>query len=460
MWKRNSLRIKTLLSFLLFAGFILIFVWFTQVEYFGISYEAYQIKNIKRVADKISTLNFDDKFKTTLEELAFEQDMCIEYTSDTYVTVDYNHRKNGCFLGKNISQINTYKQELISSNLDYIEIELPKREKSILYKVDLGENGVVFLNTSLEDVSPVTKMLRDQLIYIIIILAMLSIIVSAYLANRINKPILAITRKAKELSKGNYDVVFDKSNIAELDELSDVLTVAASEMNKTDQLKRDLLANVSHDLKTPLTMIRAYAEKVRDLTFNNEEKRNNDLNVIIEETDRLNVLVNDLLDLNKLQQNAEVLNRETYDLVEEVKEIIHRYDILVENEGYKFELNLPKVAMINADKSKINQVIYNLINNAVEHTGDDLTVKISIKSVRGNYIVSITDSGKGLTEEEKVLVWNKYYKKAKRHKRNIVGSGIGLSIVKEILEKHNAEYGIDSELGKYTTFYFKIKKSK
>ncbi len=461
MWKRNSLSLKTLFSFLLFAFFILVLVWFTQVEFFGIAYERYQIKNIKSVADKIYELDFDTSFKSSLESLAYENDICLEYISNTYVSVNYNNRRNGCVLGHNIKVVNDYKKELKTGNLDFLEIEMPKSNyKSILYKVDLGDKGTIFLNTTLEDISPATKLLKEQLVYITIMLACLSILISAFLARRINKPILAITTKAKELGKGNYDVVFDKSNIAELDELSDVLTVAASEMNKTDTLKRDLIANVSHDLKTPLTMIRAYAEKVRDLTYNNDEKREKDLNVIIEETDRLNILVNDLLDLNKLQQNAERLNKEKYDLVEEVKEIIKRYDILVENDGYKFVLDLPKVAIINADKSKMNQVIYNLINNAVEHTGDDLTVKVSIKLNRGYYTISITDSGKGLTEEEKVLVWNKYYKKEKNHKRNIVGSGIGLSIVKEILEKHNCEYGIDSELGKYTTFYFKFKNNK
>ena len=459
MWKRNSLSIKTLFYFLLFSFVILLLVWFTQIEFFGISYELYQINNIKRLAENITSLEHNADFKTNLESLAYEKDVCVEYISSSYVTVDYNHRRNGCMLGKNIATINNYKKELLASDLDYIEIIMPKNIKSVLYKVNLGDMGVVFLNTSLEDITPATKLLRDQLVYIIIAVGVLCAVLSAFLARMINKPILAITNKAKELGKGNYDVVFDKSNIAELDELSDVLTVAASEMNKTDKLKRDLIANVSHDLKTPLTMIRAYAEKVRDLTYNNDEKREKDLNVIIEETDRLNILVNDLLDLNKLQQDAETLNRETYDLVEDVNEIIKRYDIL-KDEGYKFELDLPKVAIINADKSKVEQVIYNLINNAVEHTGDDLTVKISIKLSRGYYTVSITDSGKGIPEEEKALVWNKYYKKDKRHKRNVVGSGIGLSIVKEILEKHSCEYGINSEVGKYTTFYFKFKKNK
>ena len=283
---------------------------------------------------------------------------------------------------------------------------------------------------------------------------------SIFISKRINKPIIKIIEKAKELGRGNYNVVFDKSNIAELDELSEVLTVAASEMNKTEELRRDLLANVSHDLKTPLTMIKAYAEKVRDLSYKDDEKREKDLNIIIEESDRLNVLVNDLLDLSKLEAHAEELNITRYDLVADINAILKRYDIIKETENYKFIVDMPSKAYVLADQSKMDQVIYNLINNAIEHTGEDLTVKITVKKQKDTYLVEITDSGKGISEADKALVWNKYYKKEKNHKRNVVGSGIGLSIVKEVLEHHKFEYGIDSKLNEYTTFYFKIKKTR
>lgn len=289
---------------------------------------------------------------------------------------------------------------------------------------------------------------------------LLSFLVSIILAKKINKPILNLISSAKELGKGNYNVEFKKSNIAELDELADVLEVAASEMNKTEELRRDLIANVSHDLKTPLTMIKAYAEKVRDLSYKDKEKREKDLNVIIEEADRLNYLVNDLLDMSKIESGTDTLKIEEYDLIEEIKTIIKRYEIVKETENYKFELDLPDKAIINADRSKLNQVIYNLVNNAIEHTGDDLVVKIAVIKNKDHYMIKITDTGKGIAEEDKKLVWNKYYKTDKRHKRNVVGSGIGLTIVKGILESHNFEYGIDSKLNEYTTFYFKIKINK
>lgn len=457
--KKNNLTIKSLLYFVGFSIVILLILWLTQIELLGVFFEQYQIKNIKEVASQIGKVKED--FEINLENKAYGNDMCIQYYKTNEI-IEYNTKNPGCLLGtKNGTIAKAKKMLYYSSDDEFIKLYAPGTgTKSIIYLVRLDESNFVFLNTTLEDINTTSKILKRNLIYIIIVIMMLSFIVSYFLAKKINKPILNLIDSAKELGKGNYDVKFEKSNIAELNELADVLEVAASEMNKTEELRRDLLANVSHDLKTPLTMIKAYAEKVRDLSYKDKEKREKDLNVIIEETDRLNYLVNDLLDMSKIESGVDSLNIEEYDLIEEIKTIVKRYEIVKETENYKFELDLPEKALIKADKSKINQVIYNLINNAIEHTGDDLVVKIGVKKQKDKYMVTITDTGKGIAEEDKKLVWNKYYKTDKRHKRNVVGSGIGLTIVKGVLESHNFEYGIDSKLNEYTTFYFKVKISK
>ncbi len=454
--KNRNLTIKTLMYISVFIAVILISVWVIQIQFLQVFYERNVIENIDTVADNIrkNTENLD----ALLQEYAFANNMCIEYYHDT-VEIDFNLKMNSCILRDYSYEIAKYKAELINNNKDYMILYAPKTNvKSILYAINLNNGNYVFLNTTLEDLNSATALLKKQLIYLILILIVASSIVAIFISHRLNKPILKIISTAREMGKGNFNIKFDKSNVQELDELCDVLTVAASEMNKTEELKRDLLANVSHDLKTPLTMIRAYAEKVRDITYKDSEKREKDLNVIIEETERLNNLVNDLLDLSKIQAGECDLNITEYDIVKNIKEILKRYDIVVEKEGYSFELDMPSSLKVKADKSKIEQVIYNLINNAIEHTGDDLKVKVTVKKQLDSVLISITDSGVGLTEEEKSLVWNRYYKKEKRHKRNIVGSGIGLSIVKGILESHKCEYGIDSKKGEYTTFYFKLKK--
>ena len=452
--KKSSLTFRTFLGLSLFVVIILLLLWFVQIKFLAVYYKKYQIAKIEKIVNMIKETN--DISSLDLETYAFENDICIQiYEGDRVTSI--NTRNPGCILDNNNKDLQKLKAKLIADN-NYMVLSGPNKAKTILYAVDIGNNKYIFLNTSLEDLGTTTAILRGQLIYITLIGICVAVIISIFITRMVNKPIINITNQAKELSKGNYNIKFDGGNISELDELAGVLTVAASEMNKTDELRRDLIANVSHDLKTPLTMIKAYAEKVKDISYKDKKKMDKDLDVIIDESDRLNNLVNDLLNMSKIEDNKEILNITEYDLVKDINEILRRYDVVKEKEGYKINLDLPKEAIVLADKDKIDQVLYNLINNAIEHTGDDLTVDIKVENKRDGYLVSIKDSGKGIPKEEIPLVWNKYYTKKKNHKRNTVGTGIGLSIVKGVLEQHKVEYGIDSKVNHYTTFYFKLNK--
>ena len=218
------------------------------------------------------------------------------------------------------------------------------------------------------------------------------------------------------------------------------------------------MANVSHDLKTPLTMIKAYAELIRDVTHNDEEKMNKNLNTIIEETDRLNILVNDILELSKIKSNSSPLDLEEFDLNELIKTILTRYEIYIEKENYNIIYKEQKDVIIKADKKRIEQVIYNLINNAINYTGNDKKVIINLKQDKNRIRVEIKDTGKGIEKKDLEYIWDKYYKVDKTHSRTQVGSGIGLSIVKSILISHKFEYGVETKINKGTTFYFEIPK--
>lgn len=452
--RKSSLTGRTFFGLALFVVIILLLLWFIQIKFLAVFYEKYQIDKIETVVNMIKST--DDIGSLDLEYYAFENDICIQVYEGEELT-NYNTRNPGCVLASNNKEVQKVKYKVLESN-EYVLLTGKNKEKSIMYAVKLDDK-VIFLNTSLEDLGTTTAVLRGQLIYITLIGIFFALIISIFITRRVNKPILNITNQAKELSKGNYNVKFDGGNISELDELAGVLTVAASEMNKTDELRRDLIANVSHDLKTPLTMIKAYAEKVKDISYKDKEKMDKDLDVIIDESDRLNGLVNDLLNMSRLESSKDKLNITSYSIKEEIDEVLRRYDVIKEKEGYKIEVDIKDDINVSADKDKIDQVLYNLINNAIEHTGDDLTVKIKVENKKDKCLVSITDSGKGIPKEEIPLVWNKYYTKKKNHKRNTVGTGIGLSIVKGVLEEHKVEYGIDSKVNKYTTFYFELNKT-
>ena len=448
---------KTLLYLILFSAGILLTTWLFQIVYLKYSYRDYQMRLMNRLAQKIQSTQED--ISSTLEKIAYENEVCIEYRTYDGKNFFYNTMMNGCALGKNNPELLQVEKKFLMSESQIQDYQLVNKEyeaRAFLYGIKL-EKGSVFLYRTLEDVSGANVVLKDQLIYLTIIAIILASVIAYFLSKKLSEPILDITKKAKKLGSGS-EVQFSKYGILEIDELASVLSNAQSDMLKTDELRRDLMANVSHDLKTPLTMIKAYAEMVKDISYKDDLKREEHCTIIMDEVDRLNILVGDILTLSKLQANAEQMELKEFDLVQEIKTILSRYEIIKETENYHFELSMPDKAMVLADQSKIEQVIYNLINNAMNYTGKDKVVKIHVKKQKDSYLVEIIDTGKGMREEDLPYIWDKYYKNDKNHKRNVVSTGIGLSIVKSILERHNFEYGVKSKMNHGTTFYFSIKK--
>lgn len=457
-FKKNSISSKILIYLILFSVFLLLFLWLIQIVFFRVFFEKYQINYLESLVSKIRLFDEEEIFDD-LENLNLDNDICLEYVDSHGNSYYYNDKISACLLGKDSAIADTIRD--IKSSEKVVEAKKlinPLNDSiSLLYGIKVG-NGYIFLFSALEDIGTTTSLLKGQLIYVTLLAILFSMVISIFLSQKIADPIVNITSKAKRIADGDYDVYFDESGIAEIDELSKTLNYMEKEVSKTDEYRRDLMANVSHDLKTPLTMIKAYAEMVRDISYNDTERRNKHLNVIIEEADRLNYLVNDILELSKIQANKTELNSEQFDLVDELTNILKRYEIIKETENYKIITEMPEHAIVLADKKKINQVLYNLINNAINYTGDDLTVKIKIRENKKNYLVEVIDSGKGIKSEDLINIWDKYYKKERNHKRNIVGTGLGLSIVKGILEAHNFKFGVRTKLKKGTDFYFYINK--
>ncbi len=457
--KKNSINFKTLLYLIIFSITILGVLIIFQNLLLTFSYERYQVKKIKDLSKTVYNTNLSDLYEN-LESIAYENSVCIEYRLENNDMVLYNTLMVGCGLNKNNSQIRTIINEIEDSSSTIKSVKLINNTndtKAILSGIKVG-NGTVFIYSPLEDLNGANTILKGQLLNVAIIVIIVACLMSYFLSNKITKPIRKITKQAKELGSGNYNVEFERSDILEIDELSETLSHVSKDLSKIDELRRDLMANVSHDLKTPLTMIRAYAEMVRDISYKDKEKMDKDLNVIISETERLNILVNDILELSKMQADADKLNIEEFDLCKVILEVLDRYEILKTTEDYNFIVELPDQVIIKADKQKMMQVIYNLINNAINYTGKNKKVYIRISSTKREYIVEIEDTGKGIKKEEIPYIWDKYYKSDKKHQRNVVSTGIGLSIVKEVLSKHKFDYGVRSTLKKGTTFYFKIKK--
>lgn len=333
-------------------------LWGFQVLFLSSYYEWRTTKNMKQIVSKLIISyrknNDTDSFYESLENLSFENGICIELSNgktNIPYTNDFLNRE--CIKGNHLQE---YKDEFISSNQitqKYTTINPQFQNKTLIYGIKLDDSLYAFVSTSLVPINFTISILKSQFIYVTILVLILSLIVSYFISKKLSKPIEEITVSAKELAKGNYQKDFTtKTDIIEIEELTNTLNTTRKELAKTDELRRDLMANVSHDLKTPLTMIKAYAEMVRDLTYKNKEKREANLNTIIDETDRLNNLVNDILSLSIMESKMLVLNKEEFNLTALIETIIKRYEIFTTTLEYKFILDAKLEVIVNADRKK------------------------------------------------------------------------------------------------------------
>ncbi len=319
-----------------------------------------------------------------------------------------------------------------------------------------GERYIILLNSELEPLNATVETLKTQFWMIAFILLWSALIMAILISRNISDPIKKMNRAAKRLAKGRYDADFRVGGFREVAELSESLTHASEQLARNDTLQKELIANISHDLRTPLTMIKGYSEVMRDLPGENTPEN---VQVIIDETERLSELVNDLLDLSKLQAGTRAPRWEIFNLTDLVEATMLRYEKLTQRDGYRIEYDPGEHSVeVRADRTMLLQVIYNLINNAINYTGDDKLVRVTQKlTADGRRVrISVTDSGAGIPPEQIPLIWDRYYKIDKVHRRAMIGTGLGLSIVKQILEAHSTTYGVESKQGEGSTFWFEL----
>jgi signal transduction histidine kinase len=336
-----------------------------------------------------------------------------------------------------------------------------ERGESVIYIRIIDQKAedpqILLVNTTMTPVTSTVETIKIQLLVISILMFVLAMVFAFLISNMVARPIIRMSAAAKKLAKGDFSPNFREENYRELAELSDTLNFAAAELGKTEQFQHELIANVSHDLRTPLTMITGYAEVMRDIPGENTPEN---VQVIIDESNRLTTLVNDVLDLSKLQGGVQQINSVRYNLTESVRQVFDRYNKLREQEGYLITFEENQEVYVVADEYKIYQVVYNLVNNAINYTGEDKRVTVR-QIVKGNMVrIEISDSGVGIPPEELDNVWERYYKVDKTHRRSVQGTGLGLSIVKNILKLHHARYGVESTVGEGSTFWFELEIAK
>lgn len=456
----KGLKIKSqiLIVFLIFTVVTVLLLWVFQISLLSNFYKAIKKLEIEQTALEIEeNLNSSD-LDQILYSIVVEKNIDIMISTENgkkqyIVTAYYTNFFTGLTTDQT-AQIYSNAVENGGKLITWTESNnalntYSEYEELIYIKIADDENqSMITLNTTVTPVTSTVETLKIQLFCLTILMLLLSTILAVFIANKISKPIANINEKAKILASGDYTVKFLDKGSRETKELSQILNYTAVELSKIESLRRELIANVSHDLRTPLTMISAYAEVMRDIP---NENNSENAQIIIDESIRLKNLVNDLIDISKIESGKDELSFENVNITESIKTILHRYDKLVE---YNFDFYHGKDIYVYADELRISQVIYNLVNNAINYTGDDNRVILTQTVLNGMVKIEVTDTGEGIEEDKITTIWDRYYKGEKSHKMAQVGTGLGLSIVKNIVVSHGGECGVKSKPGEGCTFWF------
>ena len=400
--------------------------------------------------NNVCTVIFNDKGQMVYESDAlgatciFNQE--VVYNDDTFVI-----REEPRVLIDAINQKDGFSTTFIS---DYTNREMLVYAK----KVDSNlANYYLLINSPLEPVESIINFFMNQYFLIGIVVLVIAIILSILLSRRIANPIVNMKKEANRLANGDYAATFVGESFEEINDLASTLNDATDKLGKMDELRKDLIANVSHDIKTPLTMIKAYAEMIIDISGDNKTKREEHLNVILKEADYLNRLVTDMRELSRMQAGYVVLTRSNFDLKEVVENVLFLYDKLIKEKALSINLDGVEV-VIWADEVKITQVVSNYISNAIKHSKVASSIDIRIINHEDYVRFEVEDHGSGIEEKDLPYIWDRYYKIDKSFSRDINSTGLGLAIVRVILEAHKAKYGVESKVDVGSTFYFELSK--
>jgi signal transduction histidine kinase len=474
----NKLKLKwKVFAFILgFCTLLLIILWLFQIVFLDTFYKGIKIREIKNNVTAISN-NIDNKnISNLIKSISENGEIYIEISSleGTNIISSSNTKykiplkDKITMISKAQSNNNEFYKNITNDppqvpvgNKNFVG-ELPPSNmqltQSLVYvklvKNSSGKTIAVFINAIISPLNATVTTLRYQLYLVTGIMLLLSVLLALIIAKKISKPIEKINKSAKLLANGNYDIHFNGKGFVEIEELSDTLNTTAAELNKVESLRHELLANISHDLRTPLSLIYSYAEMIHDFP---DEVTPDQTQIIMDETNRLKTLVNDVLDISKLESGMQELKLSKYNITESIKATTNRINELVKNNGYSISFIHDKEAFILADKTRITQVFYNLLTNAINYTGEDKTITVRQTISNENVRIEVTDTGEGIASENLPYIWDRYYKVDKKHKRSVMGTGLGLSIVKKIMNLHGGTYGVDSKIGEGSTFWFELK---
>lgn len=480
-FNRNSIGVRLWSYFALLTVMILVLLWLLQTVFLQTFYDRMLMKTAESAADAIAGILETDGAVPAVSDFAYEHSMQVivtDFEENIFVHVDeysssYQNGQNPYSDGKMRSWQKGVYRNLPEDYAAFLEKLRESADGTVSYEADSGRAGrnyicgrtlsvsgkeaALYINTPLGAVQSTVGILRTILLAVTGISLVIGLILAWVFAGNFARPIGAITGKARNMAGGKEGAGYVKGFCSELDELSETLDKTAESLTRLEHARRQMLANITHDLKTPLTLIHGYAEKISDLSCTEPEEARKDAEVIQREASRLTLLVSDILDYSALQAGSGRLSLRPVNISALAEKIAGQFDLFCSRNNIKTEEQIRLELYVFADEQRVSQVLYNLIANAVSHVGEDRLAGVRVFPSKGLVRVEVYDHGEGIRPEDAEHIWERYFTSRER-KRSSVGTGLGLAIVKEILEAHQAAYGVVSGERSGSCFWFELKR--
>lgn len=450
---------------------IILLLWVFQVGLLKQFYINERKSSLLKEGNKLSSIFLEDN-KTVSEALKSEIDsFTTSINSKVFIYDDSNDllftnipiRKDKI---KNIRMPNFDLSEtnkpfdsetlIISKNISHFHTPEILVKVPIIYKNSIIGN--IILTSPLAPIEEAIFILKKQLS----IISFLSIIIATALAlafsRYFTRPILNITDASRKIARGDFTTSVDVNSKDELGILGETINDMSDQLGKTETLRKEFIANISHELKTPISLIKAYSEVLKDIDIDKDSK-NEYLDIITDESNRLNRMVEDILYLSKIEAGFSKPIPTEFPIFPLVENVIEKLELLIKEKKIELIINIDfKDTKIYADKNKMYQVLYNLINNSITHSYENGKIIIKIINLEASVSIEISDRGQGISKENLPYIWDRFYKVDKSRKRDNGGTGLGMSIVKNILDAHGFDYGIKSTINEGTTVWINIRR--
>ncbi len=392
----------------------------------------------------------------------------IAATTESSVTVFDN---NGVVLTQSGAKVDTDSFQTVTDRVTDPVLKGGRITSSNIYKDQYGEKiltvgaplvhegeifGGVMFNQRVPEVKGVYAFVVNRTLIMLILAMILSVILFGFLTFKITSPMRKISAAVKEFSKGNFKkrVEYDSDN--EFGKLARNINDMASSLDSLESLRKQFISDVSHELRTPLTTISGFTEGILDGTIP-EENRDEYLEVVLSESKRLSRLITNLLQVTKMDNGETKLEITKFDINELVRINLLKFEMMITPKNIDVSLNMDEERLIvKADKDAITQVLTNLINNAVKFTPENGEISINITRKKDKVCVAVENSGHGIKKEDIPYIWDRFYKADKSRSDSRNGMGLGLYIVKNLINMHAETITVSSEPGKKTVFAFTL----